>query len=229
MKKYKYYLFDLDDTLCNYRLAKKISNQRIDDLIGQNDINVNEFRKAYIENESVLMKQFLLGEINKDEYRNRRFFDIISLFDGDNAGKITQKLNAIFMEEGNKNVKLFDDVIPFIQKLNSHNKKLAIITNGPSDGQWTKIKSTGLHNYIDTVFISEEIGAAKPSQRIFNIALDFLGALPKEAIMIGDNVIDDYLAAKSVGIDALLINRFNNKIEIDCDQIISLEEINTIF
>ncbi len=193
MKNYKFYLFDLDDTLCNYRLAKQIA------------------------------------KISKDQYRHRRFFDVISLFVDDNADKITQKLNAIFMEEGNKNIKLFDDVIPFIIKLKSHNKKLAIITNGPSDGQRTKIISTGLHNYIDTIFISEEIGSAKPSKHIFNSALDFLGALPEESIMIGDSVMDDYLAAKSVGIDAILINRFNNKIEIDCHKIISLEEINTIF
>ena len=106
-------------------------------------------------------------------------------------------------------------------------KKIAIITNGPTDGQMSKLKVTGLLNYIDHIYISEEVGAAKPSKAIFNFAMHDLGALPKESVMFGDNIKEDIFGAKSVGMSAILVNRFNKNINYN-NQIKNFFELDNI-
>ena len=46
--------------------------------------------------------------------------------------------------------------------------ELAIISNGPSDTQYEKLRCLGLQNYFlkEKIFISEEVASAKPEQAI---------------------------------------------------------------
>ncbi len=224
MKNYKYFFFDLDDTLCNYKLAKEKANIRINKELAHYGIDISMFNEKYIINEAVLMKSFLEGKISKSEYRIKRYSDILNVFCVSDVDEIAKNFNLIFMEEGNINIQLFDDVIPFMKKIKKVGKKIAIITNGPTDGQMSKIRNTGLLDYVDNIFISEEVGSAKPSKDIFNKAMLDLGALAKEAVMLGDNVKEDYFGAKSVGMDAILVNRFNKSINCD-NQIKSFAEL----
>lgn len=52
-------------------------------------------------------------------------------------------------------------------------------------------------------------GVEKPDPRIFEIALKKAGNVaPEEALHIGDSLRKDYLAARGVGMHALLLDRF---------------------
>lgn len=52
-------------------------------------------------------------------------------------------------------------------------------------------------------------GVEKPDPRIYEIALERAGNIaPEEALHIGDSMRKDYLPAKSVGMHALLLDRF---------------------
>ncbi len=48
----------------------------------------------------------------------------------------------------------------------------------------------------------------KPDRKIFEHALTAMGIEPQAALMVGDNYYDDVVGARSVGMDAVLINRF---------------------
>ena len=199
--------FDLDDTLCNYKSAKEKANIRINRQLMNYGIDIHLFKEKYISNEVKLMNSFLEGKLNKIEYRTRRYSDILNFFGVNNVDEKAKELNLIFMEEGKK--------------------KIAIITNGPTDGQMSKLKVTGLLDYIDHIYISEEVGAAKPSKVIFNFAMHDLGALPKESVMFGDNIKEDIFGAKSVGMSAILVNRFNKNINYN-NQIKNFFELDNI-
>lgn len=94
---------------------------------------------------------------------------------------------------------------------------LAILTNGPSDGQKQKIASTGLDKYFTYIFIGEEIGFFKPQKEAFEYVLDCFRCTPDEMIMIGDSLVDDIWEPKQLGICTILIDRNNlykkNKIQ----------------
>lgn len=52
-------------------------------------------------------------------------------------------------------------------------------------------------------------GVEKPNPRIYEIALERAGNIaPEEALHIGDSFRKDYLPAKSLGMHALLLDRF---------------------
>ncbi|WP_338152459.1 HAD family hydrolase [Indiicoccus explosivorum] len=74
-----------------------------------------------------------------------------------------------------------------------------MITNGRTAFQLAAIQSLGIEDFFDVILISEREGLRKPDPRIFNKALDAIGAEPKETIFVGDHPMNDIAAAKAVG------------------------------
>ena len=53
------------------------------------------------------------------------------------------------------------------------------------------------------------VGVEKPDPRIYEIALEKAGNIaPEEALHIGDSMRKDYIPARTVGMHALLLDRF---------------------
>ena len=66
-----------------------------------------------------------------------------------------------------------------------------------------RIASTGLDRYIDGIFISEDIGAAKPAAEFFGFCLEQIGEPRASCIMIGDSLSSDMLGAKNASLDSV--------------------------
>ncbi|GAC1489433.1 MAG: hypothetical protein NVS1B9_10310 [Solirubrobacteraceae bacterium] len=67
------------------------------------------------------------------------------------------------------------------------------------------LRSCGLHDLIDRVLTSAELGAAKPDRRIFEAAL--AGTAPAAATHVGDSVAEDVTGALACGITPVLLLR----------------------
>lgn len=79
---------------------------------------------------------------------------------------------------------------------------LAMITNGLSYVQRTRIERLGLDGYFHTVVISEEVGVTKPRGEIFDFAFAELGEPQRStALMIGDSLTSDVAGGRNYGID----------------------------
>ena len=62
-------------------------------------------------------------------------------------------------------------------------------------------------------------GVEKPDPRIYKIALEMAGNIaPEEALHIGDSMRKDYTPARSVGMHALLLDRFKTADAESCRQ-----------
>jgi FMN phosphatase YigB (HAD superfamily) len=73
----------------------------------------------------------------------------------------------------------------------------------------TSIISDKLDLEFQSIFISEELGVAKPNKDIFKIALNDLKLKPFQVLYIGDSLKLDIAPALSCGINVLLIDRDN--------------------
>ena len=117
--------------------------------------------------------------------------------------------DVYFHYEELKAWKLFDDVIPALEKLREMRIKIGVISNFDSRLN-TLLEGFGLAKYFDTIHISSRVGSAKPQPEIFNSALQANKILPSEAVHIGDSLIEDYQAAINAGLSAWLIERKQN-------------------
>jgi putative hydrolase of the HAD superfamily len=69
------------------------------------------------------------------------------------------------------------------------------------------LKGLGLAEVFDTVTISSLAHAAKPSPKIFEVALEQHAVEPGEAMHVGDSVRDDVEGATKAGLAAVLLAR----------------------
>ena len=202
----KHIIFDLDDTLCDYRKAKENARPHINEVLKTFGIDIDGFWNRFNRVEPLLFRQFADRSLTRDEYRIRRFADVL---EGSHPRflEISSELNHIHMRETNQKTELFYDTIPLMKVLRAKDIEAVILTNGPSDGQRAKFKTLGLSRYIQRIYISEEIGFSKPNRRAFEFVLRDLDAAAPDVLMVGDSIENDIDGAEQAGIKAVLIDR----------------------
>ena len=202
----KHIIFDLDDTLCDYQKAKENARPHINEVLKTFGIDIDGFWNRFNRVEPLLFRQFADRSLARDEYRVRRFADVLQGFHP-RFLEISSELNHIHMRETNQKTELFYDTIPLMKVLRAKDIEAVILTNGPSDSQRSKFKTLGLFRYIQRIYISEEIGFAKPNRRAFEFVLRDLDAAVPDVLMVGDSIENDIDGAEQAGIKAVLIDR----------------------
>ncbi|NNC11235.1 HAD family hydrolase [Planctomonas sp. JC2975] len=103
---------------------------------------------------------------------------------------------------------LYPEALEVLTDLRSDaNLRLALITNGPSAQQRSKLTAIGIDDLFDAVIVSAEIGVAKPHPAIFTAALDAIGARPEHAVHIGDNLEADIAGAAAARVRSVWVDR----------------------
>ena len=201
LDKYKYLLFDLDDTLLDFGKAQVLAFKKLleDENIEYSD---ESFEKYETINKS-LWRSFERGEISNKEVTSERFIRFFALFGMKVDGSEVDNRFRSYLAEGNQ---LFEGIVEMLEKL-SLTHKLYIASNGIGITQYTRLKNNNLNKYFDKIFISEEIGSKKPDREFFDIILKEIGVEDKgEVLMIGDTLTSDILGANNVGIDSCLVD-----------------------
>lgn len=84
---------------------------------------------------------------------------------------------------------------------------LYLATNGTADVQWSRLKSAKLERYFKGIFISEEVGADKPSPAYFERCFAKIpGFSPSESIIVGDSLTSDIRGGRQVGMKTCWFN-----------------------
>lgn len=95
---------------------------------------------------------------------------------------------------------LFPGAVETLALLRSEGLRLALVTNGASDVQRSKIERFGLAAYFHHIQIEGEHGFGKPEEKCYRHALDSLGVGTHEAWMVGDNLEWEVAAPQRLGI-----------------------------
>ena len=94
----------------------------------------------------------------------------------------------------------------------SNHCDMMIITNGLSQVQQPRLKTSSIKKHFKHWVISEELGHAKPQKEIFHHSCDLMGwQANEEVLMVGDNYQCDVQGAKDSGLSACWFNLFHKK------------------
>jgi HAD superfamily hydrolase (TIGR01549 family) len=194
------YLFDLDNSL----LEIPNPSEYFDDvLVG----TLNKFSLKKIPDFNERNKLWKAGE----EYLN--ILKKWGITDSENFWKYFDEIDYIKRKKLIKGDKLnfFPDVLDVLNKLNSANKKMAIISNTADYIIEYVLNKLNYESFFHETFglgYDKNQSIAKPSPEGIKLVLKKLEIDPKSsnAIMIGDSIVD-ILAAKRANIQACLIRR----------------------
>ena len=84
--------------------------------------------------------------------------------------------------------------------------RTAVVTNGTSASQRSKLRNTGIDDLVDAIVVSGEVGVAKPEPGIFEHALAAIDADPATTLFVGDNPAADIGGAKGLGLLAAWVH-----------------------
>lgn len=102
---------------------------------------------------------------------------------------------------------VYGDVRPTLEKLKGRGLRLGVLSNW-SEHLSHVLKRHDLDRYFSFLVVSAEAGCEKPDERIFRMAIDRAEAPVDRILYIGDYPEEDILPAERVGLDALLIDRY---------------------
>ena len=197
-------LFDLDDTLFDHRESARAALRAVHAAHAAT-ADFAEFERHHTHYLEEMHLEVLAGRVGLDDARRERFRRVFRAL-GVTLGESQAEVIASGYRSGYLTSRRpLEGAADLLAALKPH-ARIAIVTNNLLDEQQEKLAFCGLASHVDALVASEDVGVAKPDPRIFEIALERVGASPAEAVMVGDSWANDVAGAHALGIRAIWFN-----------------------
>ena len=193
---YKAILWDIDGTLLNFL---KSENAAIRECFGR--LRLGECTDAMIGDYSLIndgyWRMLERGEIEKPVLFLRRFEDFFAKY---GISCDAAEFNRLYQLTLGEQVFFNDNSYELVLSLKKRGVKQYAVTNGSFVAQDRKLRKSGLDKLLDGIFISEIVGAEKPSAVFFDCVFDRISEGREEVIIVGDSLTSDIKGANNAGI-----------------------------
>ncbi len=222
MDNIKAVFIDIDNTLLDFNKCALWSMQKAFEDYGLN------FESAMFDTFNMINNRLWLrienGELTKEELYACRWNMIFALLGIEVDGV---EFENVFYSHLTESAVPVDGALELLEYL--HGKYLVCAASNASYAQQIKrLTNAGMTEYLDEIFISELIGASKPSREFFERCFEKIRPIsPPETIMIGDSLTADIGGGAAFGMKTCLYdhNLTNEHSDLPDFTVRSLSEI----
>lgn len=224
MKQYQFLLFDLDDTLLDFKAAEQIALPKL--FQAQQLPLTEEVYQIYKEINKGLWHALEQGEITQRELMATRFSKTF-----EELGKKVDgpALDAEFRGYLAESKVFVEGAFELIQSL-APNYELYVTSNGISETQTKRMQVTGLAPYFNHIFASEETGYQKPLKPFFDYVFERIPQFdPEKAMIIGDSYSADIVGGAGAGIDTCWLNPKRKEAHAEIQPTYTIDSLSQLF
>ena len=196
-------LWDVDGTLLDFAAAEKAAIQRLFIEFGLGECT-DDMVARYAAINDGYWKRLERGEITKREVligRFREFFTELGI-DPD----LSEAFNARYQHALGDTVVYRDGSLDIVKGLHGRVKQY-VVSNKKKKKKKKKLQRSHLGEWMDGIFLSEELGAEKPSPRFFEKVFAALpGVSRSDMLIVGDSLTSDMKGGLDAGIPTCWYN-----------------------
>ena len=204
---YKYILLDADNTLFDFNASQRLA---FFDMLSEFGIEQREeYLEAYHKINDGWWKKLERRETDREQLKLGRFVDFAAYAGIENVAPAD--MDACYRKHLGDNGIELDGAVDFLKSIRDGHR-LFIVTNGMSQTQHGRFDRSPIRKLVDGLYISEEVGADKPSVRYFELVLEdiarqFPDMTKEQCLVVGDSLTSDIKGANNAGLDCCWYDR----------------------
>ncbi len=187
-------LLDADDTVFDF---PKCEYAALQNAMNKYELLFNdEIYHAFSEINSALWRKLERRCIARPQLRTQRFSELIERYFPD-----FQQIEALadeYIYQLSQQTYLIDGAYEDLQQVCEAGGLIYIITNGLADVQHNRIEKSGIRQFVQKVYISDEVGTSKPDIAFFRYVLnDIPEKNLNKIIVVGDSLTSDMVGGRN--------------------------------
>lgn len=216
-------VFDVDDTLYDQQQPFRNAVYQI-----VPDFDVEDMHELYIRfrvHSDEIFPKVLAGEWDIVTMRNFRIQQSLKDLGYPSISDEKALLFQGIYENELDHITMHEEVKKTLDYLKNAGVPMGIITNGPTDHQFKKIKQLDLFQWIrpEHILISQATGFQKPEADIFQLAEERFDLDGEKTLYIGDSFENDVVGSKSRNWQSLWFNHRNRELPEGAEAIYDME------
>ena len=190
-------LWDVDGTLLDFHEPERVA---IRALFGR--FGLGECTEEMLQRYSAVNRRYWArmeqGELTKQQVLLGRFEEFFTSLGIDPA--IAPAFNDAYQLSLGDTIVFRDDSLEIVRALRGKVRQY-VVSNGTVAAQTKKLRLSGLGELMDGVFLSEQLGAEKPSPDFFDRVFAAIGPVERsEVLIVGDSIGSDIRGGTRAGI-----------------------------
>lgn len=200
----KVVFIDIDNTLLDFNKCSALAIEKAFNYYGLEFSSA--VMQAFFPINNALWRKIERGEYTKEQLHKDRFNLVFEKLNIDFDGELVEKR---FLENLFDTVALVDGAMDIVKYLSSK-YMLCTASNAFLEQQINRLTISGIMPYVKKTFVSEKLGAEKPTKEFFDRAFSELnGVLPNECVIIGDSLTADISGGREYGLKTIWFNFLN--------------------
>ena len=223
MNRYNLIIFDLDDTLFDYKETEKYAIIKACEkfcIIFKGDL-YSQYKKA----NNIIRKEYdTITWNNIQQFRDSRVKMFFSLIKTSNINPkdfveeyLTHSTVGILIEGVQETLESLKGIIK------------VVATNGTNFPRQNKLENSHIAKYFDAYFSAENLGVAKPNSEFFLKIMKHFDVCNNEVLSVGDDYSIDIQGAIELGIDCCWFNYRRKKLTVALpDNVYEIKKFNQL-